>query len=80
MGALLLDLCWGAYLGARLETHLPSDHDMRYFVVRSNGENEIAGLALRFTDEERTILASLQDQFFRFLAGKIAMKPSAKKG
>jgi len=51
---------------------------MRYFVVRPHGEDEIARLALRFTDEKRTILASLQDQFFRFLAGKIAMKPSAK--
>lgn len=66
-------------VGVTYSTYLPSNHDMRYFVVRAHGKDEVARLALRFTDEKRTILAPLQDQFFRFLSGKIAMKPSAER-
>lgn len=58
-------------------TYLPSNHDMRHFVVCAHGEDEITRFTLRFTHKKRTILATFQYQFFSFLARKIAMKPSA---
>lgn len=60
-----------------ITTYLPSNHDMRHFVICAHGENKITRFTLRFTHKKRTILATFQYQFFSFLARKIAMKPSA---
>lgn len=56
---------------------LPADHHVRHLVLGAHRQHKVARFALRFAHQKRAVLAALEDQPFRLLAGQVAVEPAA---